>query len=352
MEKDHPFNPTHFASIQQAVNTMPHISAPNFKGLVGASAINVLKGNSLNYAAGFIGASLKSWQSQQNDIYAAIGRAFPAIRFEQFVPAFTTMNSIYKSIATIDLRPFTASISNYMGSIKSLLSTLSYLSIHYYPSNILESHEEITSEAIRQIEYEDGIALFYVLRSRIVARLLRSESTQQRRSIISHSFQQILEDCMTACQTANDSVNSRNEDFHTIKAEKWNIHLLQEAIQVLQDGHLAAGECLVANILVLLKGKLNMPIKEYLKISNGWQKPDPTKLIEQQNTRCTIALLPVLSALQHYRPENSDEIPLEFSRHAIAHSVPRKQFSKTNAAQGLLCVTSLMAFHYRWDAMR
>ena len=36
-----------------------------------------------------------------------------------------------------------------------------------------------------------------------------------------------------------------------------------------------------------------------------------------------------------------DPISTEFSGHAIVHRPTKRQFSKTNAAQGLLCVTSL-----------
>lgn len=214
-----------------------------------------------------------------------------------------------------------------------------------YPPNISAAAKEVDFTLIVEIEYNDGIALFDVLRPSLVTRFLKADTTRKRRDILSHAYDQILDDCKASVSNAvNSSFFRKRQD------EIWLASLVLEAIGVLAEHHFAAGQALLMVILDDLIAKhLDFAFKDYISYKNKTNKSDPQKLIEEQSTRTALAFLPVYSAWQHFDKAN-DPIPLEFSRHAIAHRPTKRQFSKTNAAQGLLCVTSLMDYCFEWYA--
>jgi len=49
-------------------------------------------------------------------------------------------------------------------------------------------------------------------------------------------------------------------------------------------------------------------------------------------------------AYQKYKTEDGDPIPTTFSRHASVHGVSAKQFSRRNAVQAVLFLSSLLVF--------
>ena len=119
----------------------------------------------------------------------------------------------------------------------------------------------------------------------------------------------------------------------------WHLHLLSGVVTVLAEGSFAVGQALLADVLSsLLAEQFDFSYRDYMHYWNGSKKLDSQKLIKEQDMRTILAYLPVCSAWQHFN-RNSSLVPIEFSRHATAHPLTRRQFSKTNAAQGLLCVT-------------
>ena len=255
-------------------------------------------------------------------------------------------NNLQSSFA-VPLKDFSNTIfdfSHILDSFKIHTSLFDNLIGNVYPTNILAATKKVEFKLIIEVEYDDGIALFDVLRPSLVRRLMNADTTAKRRSILSHGYMQILGDCRSSIDKA-----ANNTFYKKSKAEIWYTHLLSEAIAVLAEGRLAAGQSLLADVLSsLLAEQLDFSYRDYMNFRDGSKKSDPQKLIKEQNIRTILAFLPVYSAWQHFNG-NSDSVPIEFSRHAIAHRPTRRQFSKTNAAQGLLCVTSLMDYCFRWD---
>lgn len=213
-----------------------------------------------------------------------------------------------------------------------------------YPSNIKAAAAEVRFSRIYEIEYDDGIALFDVLRASLVSRLIKADTTRKRRAILSQAYDQILFDCKAYVNKAVDNSFSRKK-----QGEVWLASLVLEAISVLEKRNFAAGQSLLCVILGnLLAEHLGFPWRDYINYKNKVKKTSPLKIREEQDFRTVLAFLPVFSAWQHFDGV-SDSSPVEFSRHAIMHRPAKRQFSKTNASQGLLCVTSLMAYCFDWD---
>ena len=65
---------------------------------------------------------------------------------------------------------------------------------------------------------------------------------------------------------------------------------------------------------------------------------------EEFTVREFIAMAPIWQAYQQFYVEKGDPVPRTFSRHATAHTVSPRQYSRRNAIQGLLLACSLIYF--------
>ena len=286
----------------------------------------------------FVPGATETMVNAMNNIMSSKLSAFSAL---------SNLASNLRSSFAIPLKNFSNTFfdfSHVLDSFKIRTSLFDNLIGNAYPTNISAVTKKVEFKHIIEVEYNDGIALFDVLRPSLVRRFMNADTTAKRRSILSHEYMQILGDCRSSIDKVTNNIFYKKS-----KAETWYTHLLSEAIAVLAEGHLAAGQALLADVLSsLLAEQLDFSYRDYMNYKDGNKKSDPRKLIKEQNIRTILAFLPVYSAWQHFNG-NSDSVPMEFSRHAIAHRPTRRQFSKTNAAQGLLCVTSLMDYCFRWD---
>ena len=287
--------------------------------------------------------SIKSWTSYQTLIDLSLPKTDIFKSIPTSLTAFTAINDLAKTLQS-SFRFITTNAFSSLPDINPLLKALRGYS-GLYPQNISAAATTVDFNLIVEIEYSDGIALFDVLRPSLVLRFLKADTTRKRRDILSHAFDQILDDCKASVSNA-----ANNSFFRKKQDETWLISLALEAIDVLAEHHFAAGQALLAVILdELIATHLDFTFSDYITYKNKTKKSDPQKLLEEQSTRTVFAFLPVYSAWQHF-DKAIDPIPSEFSRHAIAHRPTKRQFSKTNAAQGLLCVTSLMDYCFEWDA--
>ena len=214
----------------------------------------------------------------------------------------------------------------------------------FYPSNIRQSGKLVGAGKIRDIELQDGIALYYVIRPELINKLIQARSSEQRREILSNSLDNIVEDCRNAIK--------RSENKDRSGGEKWLIDLLLEAVAVIEEKHLASGESLLAGMLSYLIDSLGKQANLLRKNLTSARKTNELKQYDKSikkaefNTLIAIASVPAAMESYYY---GKTPMPDTFSRHAIAHHPDKKQFTPANAAQGLLCITSLMAYEFGWE---
>ena len=70
------------------------------------------------------------------------------------------------------------------------------------------------------------------------------------------------------------------------------------------------------------------------------KKPGERLTIEDLPARSAVVLGGIWGAFGQFWPENGEQIPRNFSRHASAHGVSRRQYSRINALLALMHVTA------------
>lgn len=212
--------------------------------------------------------------------------------------------------------------------LKTIGPKLATLKLKIYPANLQEI------EGLRLVEVEevvmlDGIALYAVPRTEIAEKLVRADSTSARREILGRRWKAIAVDCRTALAGCT-SASMANYVSFTV-----------DALDALDGGHSRAAQALAASVLdTVVNGHFG---NERFKLTPNKKTITPAEYDEF--TVCKfIALAPLWQAYQKFRVEDGDPIPHTFSRHASVHGVSSRQFSRRNAVQALLFVSSLLLF--------
>jgi hypothetical protein len=114
------------------------------------------------------------------------------------------------------------------------------------------------------------------------------------------------------------------------------------ALDALDNEHTEAAQALAASLLDTL-------VNSYFGSDRHKYTPDmkgkrTTSEYENFTVREFIAFAPLWQAYQKFKTEDGDSVPQTFSRHASAHGVSTRQFSRRNAVQALLFVAGLLVF--------
>lgn len=185
---------------------------------------------------------------------------------------------------------------------------------------------------IEAILLDEGIPLMWVPGPRILAALLDAPDPPARRRIIGQRWKGVLSDCEVALATIDLADLSDERDF-AVKCAK-----------ALRDGHTEASQALSANLLdSVLRGWYDEAARRTLT-KNQFKKSGVKIDLDDYEIREAFTVAPVWHAYAQYRPENGDPVPSKFARHASAHSVSRRQYTRINAVIGLMLVTSLLKF--------
>lgn len=264
---------------------------------------------------------------------------------QQLQSSMTWQDSLTKAFDAIKRNTETINEIAKLSGLMSQVDSLQYRQSH--PLNIRRCGNIIGTGKIKEIELDDGIALFHVIRPELINKLVQATSSEQRRELLSCSLREIIEDCRNAIKQSDNG--DRGND------EKWLIELLLEAIAVIEERHLAAGESLLSGILSHLVDSLEKPTDLLYKRLKSERKSEKPQRIDESvkgaSVGSLIAVAYVPAAMQSYH-YGRDAMPDTFSRHAIIHHPDKKQFTRANAAQGLLCITSLMAYEFGWENRR
>lgn len=206
----------------------------------------------------------------------------------------------------------------------------------FYPSN-LRPIEGLRLEEVELVVMVDGIALFGVPRPAIAEALIRAESASKRRGILGRRWKAISADCRASVEGCES------------EAVAAYVSIALKALDALNEGHTEAAQALTGSLMDAM-------VNTYFGKERHRYTPDKrgnrTNVVYDEFTAHEyMALAPIWQAWQKYFPDEGLPVPNTFSRNATAHTVSTKQYSRRNAVQGLMIVSSLIYF-FEMEAQR
>lgn len=213
--------------------------------------------------------------------------------------------------------------------LKTLGPSLERLKLSFYPPN-LRPIKGLRWEEVESVVMVDGIALYGVPRAAIADALIRANSAAKRRDILGRRWRAILTDCRVAverCET--DAVAPY-------------VPMALRALDALEAGHTEAAQALTGSLL-------DSMVNTYFGADRYLYTPDKrgkrtNAAYDEFTAHEYIALAPTWQAWQKFYPNEGLPVPHTFSRNATAHTVSRRQYTRRNAIQSLMIVSSLIYF--------
>lgn len=202
----------------------------------------------------------------------------------------------------------------------------------FLPKNLKPFADEIQFDEVYEFSKTEAIPLHLIPRGEVALRLLRAESSAQRRHILRKCEKKIIEDCRAVLAEALDGPAKEEAGF-----------ALEAAKAMVMKLHGPAQAFLTTTLDSLLFDLF--PEKETRKeITNKREGDTPPPTIEEANAHAALTLLPIRNAHTTFWKDKGDEIPKTYSRHATVHGVSKRQYTKTNCIQALMLVTSLIGY--------
>lgn len=245
----------------------------------------------------------------------------------------TALNSVLAKNADFGFNNTAAKIAaQFAARQNSLLASigpkLASLKFNIYPAN-LQGIEGLRIEEVEAVVMLDGIALYGVPRQEITEKLIRAESTAARRKILGRRWKAIASDCRAALEGCKSASIATYVSFAV------------SALDALDSGNHQAAQALAASVL-------DTVVNGYFGKERYALTPNRTTTTAAEYDKFTvrefIVFAPLWQAYQKYKVEDGDPIPRTFSRHASVHGISSRQFSKRNAVQSLLFISSLLLF--------
>jgi len=171
---------------------------------------------------------------------------------------------------------------------------------------------------------DEGLALAWTPPAAVLSKLFAAKSPADRRRVIGRNWRIIVTDCREQLDAVSSDEGQKAARFGILAAD------------AILEGHTEAGQALAANLLeTILRG---FDDAERIRITSHRSRPD----VGSYGYKEAIVFAGIWGAFGVYRPERNDPIPASFSRHATAHAVSRRQFSRINAVIALTHVTALL----------
>jgi hypothetical protein len=213
--------------------------------------------------------------------------------------------------------------------MKTLGPSLERLRLSFYPPN-LRPIEGLRWEDVESVVMVDGIALYGVPCTSIAEALIRADSAAKRRDILGRRWKAISADCRAAlagCET---------------EAVAPYVPIALRALDALEAGHTEAAQALTGSLLDFM-------VNTYFGTDRYLYTPDKkgkrtNAAYDEFAAHEYIALAPIWQAWQKFFPDEGLPVPHTFSRNATAHTVSTKQYTRRNAVQSLMIVSSLVYF--------
>lgn len=180
-------------------------------------------------------------------------------------------------------------------------------------------------EDLEALLLDEGLPLAWVPPQPVLIKIFAAGSAGDRRRIVGSSWRSIA----TACLSELEGI----ENADLVEYAEFAV----EAAESLRDGRTRASQALSANLLdSVLRRSFS---KESRKALTG-QADRPN--IDVYPMRLAVVIGGIWGSHGEYRPLRGDAIPRRYSRHASAHGVSRRQYSRVNAVIALMHVVGLL----------
>ena len=172
---------------------------------------------------------------------------------------------------------------------------------------------------------DEGLPLAWLPPKSILIRLFAAKDAGARRRIIGRNWQPIARAAIHQLDTIGDDALAPHVEF------------AKEAANALLTGQPSASQALSANLLdSILRAEFDDGDRR--TVTGRAQRLN----IDEYHLRVAIVLGGIWGAHGEYWPDKGDVIPRNFSRHASAHAVSRRQYSRINAVLALMHVVALL----------
>lgn len=146
----------------------------------------------------------------------------------------------------------------------------------------------------------------------------------------------ILDDCAAAATAVSRSELVDHAGF------------LQEAIACVRSGHWWPAQALAANLLdsmlhAHLDAALKKVVTDQMKGAGKQKQPRVSDdLLDELSLDHALVAIPIWRSYVRYFPSEGDPVPQAFARHASAHGVSRRQYSKRNTIIAIMLAASML----------
>ncbi|TDU87558.1 hypothetical protein EV138_1082 [Kribbella voronezhensis] len=183
----------------------------------------------------------------------------------------------------------------------------------------------LSVDLLETLLLDEGLPLAWVPPKAVLEKVFAAPTPAQRRNVIGRNWKIIGESCVQVLDSIEDPSLGEHVQFARLSA----VSLL--------GGSPAPSQALSANLLdSVLRAEFSSPARKTVTSQK-------TRLdMEDYPIRVAIVLGAVWAAHGEYWPDKGHKIPHTFSRHASAHGVSRRQYTKINATLSLMHVTSLL----------
>jgi len=259
----------------------------------------------------------------------------PALKFDysSMFPEITKINdSVMKALA-----PALAEFNKaYFSQFADIAKNLQKIAARAYPANWQVGDGLVGfPDNLEEILIEEGIPLAWVPPTQVLEKLFAAETPGDRRKVLSSNWKSIVDECAVV-------LNSVEEQKLAVYVE-----FALEAAEALAEGKWKASQALSTNILDSFLHQKFTPASRK-ELTNQMNRVDWKKF----PMRVALVVGALSGGYAEYWPKNGDEIPKQFSRHASAHGLSRRQYSRLNAVIALMNVVGLIKVSeidlYRW----
>ncbi|MGV9662766.1 hypothetical protein [Nocardia niigatensis] len=172
---------------------------------------------------------------------------------------------------------------------------------------------------------DEGLALAWVPDGELLGKLFTASSGQERRRIMGRQWKNIVATCRKLTESISDSELMEYRDFALKSAD------------ALQAGYADAAQALSANLLeTILKTTLDKDAHRFVTEQKA-RLP-----LEKLSARVGIVFGGIWGAHAEYRTWQGDRVPRRFTRHASAHAVSNRQYSRINSVIALMHVVAYL----------
>ena len=216
-----------------------------------------------------------------------------------------------------------------LGSILANLPSWEDMARGIYPVNILDAEAHITIAEMKAWMLEEGLPIAWVPRAATIDALHKAGSASARRVVFGRRWKTTLTDCETILRKVS-----------TAEVAPFATHA-QKAIDGIREGHHELAQAFIANTLDTTTRRW-MPTSLRTDVTSA--SPKKRKDPDTFSSRQFFAFAQLQGIYRPYFPDDGDPIPASFNRHAAAHGVSRRQYSRINAVIGAAHLTSWLWF--------